>query len=159
MSRSGYTDDYDGENWDLIRWRGAVKSALRGKRGQAFLRELIAALEAMPRKELIAGGLVDKDGDCCAMGAVCLRRGITPPKEIVELEHNEYSVEYEYQEAVSKLLDIPRALVAEIAYENDEGDSFYVHSCPIPAEVIMAQRWKRMRAWAERHIAKERVNP
>ena len=38
MSRSGYSDDLD--NWDLIRWRGQVSSAIRGKRGQGFLREL-----------------------------------------------------------------------------------------------------------------------
>ena len=34
MSRSGYTDECDG--WELVRWRGAVNSAIRGKRGQAF---------------------------------------------------------------------------------------------------------------------------
>lgn len=44
MSRSGYNDDCDG--WALIRWRGAVNSAINGKRGQAFLRELVAALDA-----------------------------------------------------------------------------------------------------------------
>ena len=31
MSRSGYEDGL--EMWDLIRWRGAVASAIRGKRG------------------------------------------------------------------------------------------------------------------------------
>jgi len=41
MSRSGYSDDCD--VWALIRWRGAVKSAIRGARGQAMLRELIQA--------------------------------------------------------------------------------------------------------------------
>ncbi len=29
MSRSGYNDD--GTEWDLIRWRGAVASAVRGQ--------------------------------------------------------------------------------------------------------------------------------
>ena len=29
MSRSGYTDECDG--WELVRWRGAVNSAIRGK--------------------------------------------------------------------------------------------------------------------------------
>lgn len=45
MSRSGY-NDYSIDNWDLIRWRGQVASAIKGKRGQAFLRELIEALVA-----------------------------------------------------------------------------------------------------------------
>jgi len=29
MSRSGYTDSCDMDQWDLIRWRGAVASAVR----------------------------------------------------------------------------------------------------------------------------------
>jgi len=47
MSRSGYSDDCD-DQWSLICWRGAVKSAIRGKRGQAFLKEMLAALDALP---------------------------------------------------------------------------------------------------------------
>lgn len=56
MSRSGYTDDgWDDESaqWAAIRYAGALKSAVRGKKGQAFLRELLAALDAMPVKRLI----------------------------------------------------------------------------------------------------------
>ena len=45
MSRSGYTDDYDdGYEWANIRWRGAVKSAIRGKRGQATLKAILDAM-------------------------------------------------------------------------------------------------------------------
>lgn len=57
MSRSGYTDDWDGENWDFIRYRGAVKSAFRGARGQAFLKEMIATMDAMPIKRLVRNEL------------------------------------------------------------------------------------------------------
>ena len=45
MSRSGYSDD--DEDGRLAMWRGAVQSAIRGKRGQAALRELLTALDAM----------------------------------------------------------------------------------------------------------------
>lgn len=41
MSRSGYTDEDD--IWAMIRWRGAVTSAIRGKRGQQALREWVAS--------------------------------------------------------------------------------------------------------------------
>ncbi len=121
MSRSGYTDDCDG--WDLIRWRGAVKSAVRGKRGQAFLREMLVALDAMPDKRLIAEDLIDADGDVCAMGAVGLRRGV-----------NLEAVDPEDREQVAKAFGIAGALAAEIAWENDE---------PCHPE----ERWLRMRAW------------
>lgn len=46
MSRSGYSDDCD-DPLQEGRWRAAVNSAIRGKRGQAFLREALAALVAV----------------------------------------------------------------------------------------------------------------
>lgn len=46
MSRHGYSCDID-DNWALIRWRGAVNSALKGARGQQLLRDIIAALDAL----------------------------------------------------------------------------------------------------------------
>lgn len=60
MSRSGYADWCD-DNWAMIRWRGAVASAVRGKRGQAFLRELATTLDAMPEKRLIGGAAYDAE--------------------------------------------------------------------------------------------------
>jgi hypothetical protein len=55
MSRSGYTDDYgDDDPLALGRWRSAVNNAIRGKRGQAFLHDLAATLDAMPEKKLSA---------------------------------------------------------------------------------------------------------
>jgi hypothetical protein len=53
MSRSQYIDDCD-DNWQLIRWRGMVASAIRGKRGQQFLKDLLAALDAMPVNAVLA---------------------------------------------------------------------------------------------------------
>ena len=46
----------DGKNVDGL-WRANVKRALAGKRGQAALRDLRAALEALPEKRLIEGAL------------------------------------------------------------------------------------------------------
>src|SRR5687768_15930996 len=74
MSRSGYVDDMD-DQWALIRWRGAVKSAMRGKRGQAFLREMLAAMDALPEKKLVAMEL-EADGHVCAIGSVGRARGV-----------------------------------------------------------------------------------
>ena len=105
MSRSGYVDDVD-DNWDLIRWRGAVKSALRGKRGQAFLKEMIEALDALPEKMLI-GNTLEADGMVCAMGAVGLKRGVDMAK--IDPEEREHLAE-----AVARL----RNLLAPAANSN-----------------------------------------
>jgi hypothetical protein len=47
MSRSGYVDDVDQK--DLAMYRGAVASAIRGKRGQALLREMREAMDGAAR--------------------------------------------------------------------------------------------------------------
>jgi hypothetical protein len=130
MSRSGYSDSCEG--WALIRWRGAVTSAIKGARGQAFLREMIAALDAMPEKTLIESDLQTETGEVCAMGAVGLKRGIDMVK-----------VDPEDAEQVAETFGISPALAKEISYENDE--------CGWGRDTP-EDRWKRMHDWAEKHL-------
>lgn len=129
MSRSGYTDDIDG--WELIRYRGAVASAIRGKRGQRLLRELAEAMDAMPVKELIAYEL-EADGAHCALGVVGAKRGLDLAK-----------IDAQEPELVAKAFNIATALAAEIEYENDE--------CACWNETG-AERWIRMRQWVAEQI-------
>jgi hypothetical protein len=131
MSRSGYSDSLD--EWELIRWRGAVTSAMRGKRGQAFLRDMRDALDALPEHRLVESELVAPDGECCAMGAVCLAR---------ELDVD--GVDPYDRDRVAEVLGIAGAMAAEIAFMNDE--AAYRRETP-------EERWKRMRAWVESLIA------
>lgn len=138
MSRSGYSEDLD--NWDHIRWRGAVKSAIRGKRGQAMLRELLAALDAMPEKELITDDLVDADGCYCTLGALGAARGMDLA-----------SIDAEDPDSVAEAFGIPRALAAEIEYENDYTPCYRIVGGGWVRETP-AQRWVRMRAWVVKHI-------
>jgi hypothetical protein len=132
MSRSGYSDEYDGE-WQLIMWRGAVASSIRGKRGQAFLRELIAALDAMPEKRLIAHELQSGAG-VCAIGSVGVKRGV----EMSDLDP-------ECPEDIAGRFGIADALVREIEYINDE-----VNYRATPEE-----RWQHVRAWAVANLKAE----
>lgn len=80
MSRAGYSEDCD-EQWQYALYRGRLLSSMRGKRGQAFFRDLISALEAMPEKRLIPEALI-KDGEVCALGALGKQRGYANLKEI-----------------------------------------------------------------------------
>ena len=107
MSRSGYSDDVD--NWDLIRWRGAVKSAIRGRRGQAFLKEMSAALEALPAPRLIKDELVRADGEVCAIGAVAVSRGM----DVSEIDPHD-------SEQVAQAFGISHAMASEVMFMNDE---------------------------------------
>lgn len=130
MSRSGYTDEIEDE-LAAGRWRGMVKSAIRGRRGQAFLREMAAAMDAMPEKVLIADELVNSDGDCCAIGAVCKSRGIDVSM-----------VDYEDYEAVGNAVGIAGPMAAEIEYENDECGPWGKAETP-------QERWVRIRQWID----------
>lgn len=133
MSRSGYIDDYH-DQWSLICWRGAVASAIRGKRGQAFLREMLAAMDALPEKRLITNELeipvtgLPMGGDVCALGAVGRARGLAMG------DIDTYDIEL-----VAFKFGIPHSLACEIMHENDE------HWRPETPE----ERFVRVRKWIE----------
>lgn len=134
MSRSGYNDGCDG--WELICWRGAVNSAIRGARGQAFLKELAAIMDATPEEQRrLIPGHMEMGGEFCAMGLVAHARE-------VKIEN-----QWDTEEAAHKL-NIANAMAREIAYENDEGIYDYRSETP-------EQRWQRMRQWVDKHITKE----
>lgn len=128
MSRSGYSEDFD-DGWQIIRWRGAVASAIRGKRGQAFLREMLEALDVMPERRLIKNEL-RKGGDVCAIGSVGARRG-------VDLE----ALDPEDHAAIAEAFGIAEALVQEIEYENDECWA-----------ATPERRWELVREWVVERI-------
>ena len=131
MSRSGFVEDAGecDDHWRHVMWCGAVKSSLRGARGQAFLKELVAALDAMPAKRLIAGELIE-DREVCALGAVGLARGL----DMEGLDPTEW-------DRMSTTFGISETMVREIEYQNDDG-----------SRTSPAQRWEDMRAWAVGHI-------
>ncbi len=133
MSRSGYSDDC--ENLNL--YRGTVERATRGKRGQRFFRDLVAALDALPAKRLVANELQKTDGEVCALGALGKYKGA--PLEAVDTYDTN---------ALGKTFDIAHQLAAETMFVNDD-DFEYREETP-------EQRWERVRKWAIEQI---RVTP
>jgi len=117
------------DNWALIKWRGQVASAIRGKRGQQFLRDLIAALDAMPEKRLISGDL-QLDGEVCALGAVAVAKGL--PVEQMDT--------YDY-DAMASQFNVAHQMLQEIMFENDEDYGGSPEG-----------RWKWMRRWATQNL-------
>jgi len=122
MGRSGYVERCN--DWEWICWRGAVRAAMRGKRGLAFLRELESALVALPRQRLIQGELCSEENgnvDVCAIGSVLLARrlkaGESPSaaaKAIRVLDPYDAGV-------IADEAGIARAMACELAELNDEG--------------------------------------
>jgi hypothetical protein len=142
MSRSGYSDDADYSEWSYICWRGAVESAIRGKRGQAFLKELLAALEALPERKLVYGTLTDTGEGVCALGAIAKARGVSP--EVTGSLDRRSEDEDDISHSIASVLDIPRTLAAEIMFENDEGCSY--------VSMTDEARWDRIHRWVKKAI-------
>lgn len=161
MSRSGYTDDND-DPLAHGRWRQAVKRSLEGKRGQALLRELVEALDAMEDKRLYPGSFATAEGEFCTLGVLGAKRGT---------KMDDLGDDYECNTAlVGQRFGVAPAMAAEIMYLNDEYmvddrkwitvelcgpvRPYYpewgrhtrevsVHNDNHPRE-----RWEQMRAWA-----------
>lgn len=167
MSRSGYSEDIE-DTWAHIRWRGAVESAIRGKRGQALLRELIEALDAMPDKRLSSGSFATAEGEFCTLGALGAKRG-TKMDDLGDEDDCD-------PREVGRRFGIARALAAEIMFLNDEyavGEWKWVNVevcgpmrphwpdygrhdrfVRVVNTTAAEQRWQWMRKWAEDNLAK-----
>ncbi|WP_131753551.1 hypothetical protein [Burkholderia vietnamiensis] len=137
MSRSGYSDDC--ENIEL--WRTAVRNAIRGKRGQVLLRDLAAALDAMPEKRLITNELQDADGDFCTLGVLGRVRGL-------DLK----SIDPEDREAVAEAFNVAPALAAEVVFENDENGYRWDPALGKSVFETPEERWTRMRQWVAANL-------
>jgi hypothetical protein len=146
MSRSGYSEDLD--NWALIRWRGAVASAIKGKKGQALLKEMEASLLVLPEKRLCVGWTNPKDGEVCALGSVALKRKMDAGKHRVDAMAE---IEREFHEdvaasEVSGEFNIADALAQEITYVNDERG---------PYDCTPEERYEFVLGWVRDNIHKD----
>lgn len=130
-NRSCYYDDVDDPR-NFAMWRGQVASSIRGRRGQAFLRELVGALDAMPEKRLIANTL-RKDGEVCALGCVGAKRGLA----LETLDPYDYST-------LAGKFGIAEPLVRELEFVNDDPWEY--------REVTPERRWQIVRGWAASQI-------
>lgn len=133
MSRSGYVEvDEMDDHRQMAMWRDQVASAIRGKRGQRLLRDLLSALDAMPQKRLIAYDLVSDDGEVCALGALGKARGM-------DLS----GIEPEDPTEVATAFDIAEQLAREIVWWNDDAGSW---------SDTPEKRWTRVRAWVAEQV-------
>lgn len=135
VSRSGYSEDCDGAELNL--WRGAVERAIKGKRGQAFLKEMLAAMDAMPVKRLIDHDLVRSNGEVCAIGSVAVARGT---------DLSGVEPECDDSQELAKRMGIARAMVKEIEFINDD-DFCYENASETPE-----QRFARVYDWVKEQL-------
>lgn len=146
MSRIEYNEDGDWLQWG--RWSAAAKKAIGGKRGQALLRELEAALLALPNKRLIAGDFTE-NGEVCALGALAVKRKTDSGTDRLRACHEvgeEFANIYDDSQAVAEHLSMTHTLAWEVMEKNDN-NRFY-SSTP-------GQRYEGVLAWVREQIKKE----
>lgn len=142
MSRSGYADEWDDSDEELEKtialWRAEIKEAVEGESGQAFLREMLGAMDALPAKRLIPFNLVAHTGETCALGSVCVARGL----DVTDIEmDDEENPDVHYQ--VAEVLKVPHALACEVMWANDDAGKY---------DETPEERFARMRLWIEKRV-------
>jgi hypothetical protein len=164
--RINYSDEEDFSGQFGL-WQANCDRSLRGKKGVAVLRELEAALVALPQKRLIDQA-VAKHGDVCAVGALMadrlVKRGKSRHEALAELaESNEGDTA-----ALAEADGVPHLVAWKLVAMNDlqfdtkivphEGsepvEGYYYHrvgsSCvPYTPE----ERYAAMLAWVRERIA------
>jgi hypothetical protein len=178
MSRipEGECDDIETQRrWALQRANTARQ--IRSKHGQAFLRELLAAMEALPEKRLIEGAIA-KDGAVCSLGALALKRRVDAGEDRqavldelasknVDPESDDFDGDYIWDWAVAAL-EAPSLIAWEIPSENDDGGQKYVATKPQPwtgpggtkyvavyEEITAEDRYRRMVRWIRSQIKED----
>jgi len=150
--RLTFNEDEDFNNQSLL-WEANQERCIRGRKGQAALRELEAALLALPEKRLITDELENARGDVCAIGALVRFKGKENPMigdSFGGAEDNLTINADEIERATIDLaqeLGVPRLVALAVVRENDEDHYYY------PATITPEQRYERMLKWVQQALS------
>lgn len=128
MSDSRFDNMDDSNSASPAQWAYRLRRSVGSKRGQAFLRELLAALDAVPGHRLIGGSMKAEGSNVCALGAYAAwremnERGITWRGAVRELPRADGDDDEGWLvtcRLVRDRYDVAWTLAYEIAEFNDE---------------------------------------
>jgi hypothetical protein len=150
--RINYTEDED-YSGQFNLWQANCQRSINGKAGQKALKELEAALLALPEKRLIADELEDSEGEVCAIGAVKKYRGV------------EVKADPEEMEEVGVELGFPRMVAWKVVALNDiEIDGHYVEAAGPTAcgnrlwvfvHATPEERYEKVLDWVRKQTTKQ----
>ncbi len=154
MSRINYQDDEDYPGQFNI-WNANVLRSVKGRAGQLALRELEAALLALPTKRLIRGALAD-DGEVCAVGCLVLALRVKAGEDRAEVLTELEASDPDDDEAAQRLatpLGIPHMVGWKLVALNDiELKDRWQLGGQRFEDVTPEERYMEILAWVQEHI-------
>ena len=156
MSRIGFSDDEERPGQFAL-WDANCRRSMRGKRGQAALRELEAALLAMPEKRLIRDLLTDDDGGVCAIGAYARHKGLDLSKFDPEDESDEVGVAAGMPALVAWSVVALNDVTLDTVWEVSDGplnrwDATYRGGIPLVRDMTPEERYEKVLAWVRANL-------
>ncbi len=153
--RINYADEEDRPGQFEL-FQANCRRSLRGRKGQAALREFEAALLALPEKRLIKDLLAAGD-DVCAIGCYAKHKGLDLTKFDPEYESDEVGIEAGMPRLVAwkvvALNDITLDTVWEVAYGPvQRGRGVYQGGIPLVRDMTPEERYARVLAWVREQL-------
>jgi hypothetical protein len=166
MSRMDDGGDGDCDSNFGYLWESITRRALNGRRGQGVLRELEAALVALPEKRLVKEAFA-RDGEVCALGALALKRQMDKgvPREAAIAEIHKWggcedSSAYDCELVGVQKLGLVRTLSHEVQHQNDLSGAYKMgDGWKSLKDETPEQRYERVLAWVREWIKPEAVLP
>lgn len=166
--RLNYSDEEDRPGQFAL-WDANCRRSIRGKAGQRELRELEAALLAMPEKRLIRDALEDGKGGVCAIACYAKHKGVDISKFDPEDESDEVGVVAGMPRLVAWKIVALNDVVLDTVWEVAEGplnrwDAHYKGGIPLIRDMTPEERYEKVLAWVRAHLTesaagKERTSP
>lgn len=161
MSRTEWDDDGGDYDYNIYGLQiGWALRALKGKKGQAALKELEAALLALPEKRLIAENFC-KEGQVCVLGALALKRrldvGMSDGVARKDIQQT-YGLDPDPEEAISRArkdLGLSRMFAIEVMEQNDKTTGKWIKEEGRYAPFTPQERYEHVLAWVRMQMKEQ----
>lgn len=155
--RLNWTDEEDRPGQFAL-WSANCRRSLRGKAGQHALRELEAALLALPEKRLIKDLLTDHEGGVCAVACYAKHKGLDLSTFDPEDESDEVGIAAGMPRLVAWQVVALNDITLDTVWERAEGplrrhEATYQGGIPLVRDMTPEERYEKVLAWVRRQIA------
>ncbi len=138
-------------------WNANCRRSLKGRAGQRELRELEAALLALPEKRLIKDALTDDDDGVCAIACYAKHKGVDLSKFDPEDESDEVGVAAGMPRLVAWKVVALNDIVLDTVWELADGplnrwEATYQGGIPLVRDMTAEERYEKVLAWVRAQL-------